>query len=155
MSNTRMRSLTAAIVAALSTGGLAAGLYGATAASAATTASLPPEQAHGQVTYLSGGISKDQEAAIQQAAAKYPLELKFSQGASASTMNMSLSNIPVTIKDHSGKVVLDTRSEGPLMLAKLPDGQYTISADNAGRTETRKVDVRHGKHETVAFNWKK
>jgi hypothetical protein len=153
MSNMRMRSLTAAVVAALLTGALVVGLYRATEVSAATTSNLPSEKTRGQVIYLSGDISKNQEGAIQRAVSQYPLELKFSQGGSVSAMKMTLENIPVTIKDDAGKVVLDARSHGPLMLAKLPDGRYTISAESAGRTETRTVDVERGKHETVVFNW--
>ena len=133
-------------------GGLAAALCAATGAWAATSASLPPEQTSGPVTYLSGGVGEDQQAAMQQAATKYPLELWFTQGAKAAEVFMA--NVPVTIKDRTGKVILDARSDGPLMLAKLPDGRYTITAQHSGKTERRKVKIEHGRQETVVFNWK-
>jgi hypothetical protein len=133
-------------------GGLAAALCAATGAWAATSASLPPEQTSGPVRYVSGGVGKDQQAAMKQAASKYVLELEFVQGGKGADVFMA--NVPVTIKDHTGKVILDARSDGPLMLAKLPDGQYTISAQNAGKTESRKVKIEHGKHEMVVFHWK-
>jgi hypothetical protein len=138
---TSWRWMTAALAAALcSTGALAA-----------TGANLPPEQTSGAVTYLSGGMGKDQQTAIKHAAAKYPLELEFFRMGKAPSADMT--GVPVTIKDQAGKVVLDTRSDGPLMLAKLPDGKYTITAQNNGKSEVRHVTVAQGKHRTVIFRW--
>ena len=126
-------------------------LCAATGVLAATNTSLPPQQTSGQVTYLSGGVGKDQQSAIKQAAAGYPLEMEFVRTGKGSAEYMT--GIPVTIKDQAGKVVLDTRSDGPLMLAKLPDGKYTITAENSGKSELRHVTVAQGKHRTVVFRW--
>jgi hypothetical protein len=42
---------------------------------------------------------------------------------------------------------------GPFMLARLPDGDYTISADNHGRVTTKRVRVEQAKHQKVVFEW--
>jgi hypothetical protein len=133
------------------TAALAAALCAATGALAATAADLPPAQTSGQVTYLSGGVGKDQQAAIKHEASNYPLEMKFLRTGKGPAEYLTA--IPVTIKDQTGKVVLDTRSDGPLMLAKLPDGKYTITAEEAGKSELRHVTVAQGKHRTVVFRW--
>jgi hypothetical protein len=133
------------------TAAVTAALCAATGAVAATPADLPPAQTSGEVTYLSGGVGKDQQSAIRHEAANYPLEMKFlprDKGPVEYT-----AGIPVTIKDQTGKVVLDARSNGPLMLAKLPDGKYTITAEEAGKSELRHVTVAQGKHRTVVFRW--
>jgi len=136
----------------LTTGAMAAALCMVTNAWAAMDADLPPEQTQGKVTYLSGGIGLDQQAAMKQAASEYPLELEFLE--SGGPHAVFAAGVQVTITDRTGKVVLDARSNGPFMLARLPDGQYTISAENTGRVETRRVIVERGKHRTVVFEWK-
>ena len=112
---------------------------------------LPPTLKSGAVTYMSGGISRDQQSAMERVASGYPLELHFL----ASGPAYGPSYVPVKIRDRTGKVVLDARSNGPLMLADVPDGHYTVSARHAGKTERLDVNVEHGKHEMLAFDWRR
>jgi hypothetical protein len=111
---------------------------------------LPPTMKNGAVKYMSGGISRDQQSAMERDASGYPLELRFL----ASGRAYAPAYVPVKIRNHSGKVILDATSDGPLMLADVPDGHYTVSARHAGRTETLDANVEHGKRETLAFDWK-
>jgi hypothetical protein len=123
-----------------------------TAAWAMTNASLPPEHTNGPVTYISGGIGADRSVEMRREASKFPLGLEFVQGKKEQHA-IYLANVQVTIKDAAGKILLATRAEGPYLLAKLPDGRYTINAEHAGRSETRSVNVERGKHEMVVFDW--
>jgi hypothetical protein len=134
------------------TGAMAAALCMAATGWAAMDADLPPEQIQGKVTYLSGGIGLDQQAAIKRAASEYPLELEFLE--SGEPHAVFAAGVQVTITDRMGKVVLDARSDGPFLLARLPDGQYTIRADNTGKVETRQVSIEQGRHKTVVFDWR-
>jgi hypothetical protein len=118
----------------------------------ATNSPLPPEQTRGQVTFMSGGVGTDQQEAMKQAAAGYPLELQFIE--TLEGRNVFTAGVEVTIKDRVGNVVLDVRSDGPLMLARLPQGSYTVSVDNVGRVETRDVVIERGRHSKVVFDWK-
>ena len=131
---------------------LAAAMLVARTAWSATDTELPPVQTQGDVTYLSGGIGSDQQAAMKQAALLYPLELQFLE--TRDTQAVYTAGIQVSIRDRLGKVLLDARSDGPFMFAKLPQGRYTISADNSGRIETREVTVETGKHKAVIFQWR-
>ena len=45
------------------------------------------------------------------------------------------------IKDKSGKTVLDTVSDGPIMLTKLPAGQYSVTADMHGMALYRTAKI--------------
>ena len=130
---------------------LALGLLAATPARTATNPDLPPIIARGAVAYMSGGISPGQESAMQQEATAYPLELRFLESGRAYG---GPAYVPVKIRSHSGQVVLDSSSDGPLMLAKLPDGQYSVSARYGGETEVLRADVNHGEHCTLVFDWK-
>lgn len=141
----RRRTMTAGVAGALA-------LAAATLVGAATMAKLPPEQKQGSAAFISGGIGKDQRAAIEHAASRYPLELEFVKGAKAP--REYLGGVQVDIKGHTGESVLSTVSDGPFLLAKLPDGKYSVHATNAGSTETRDVMIAGGKHQRVLFDWK-
>lgn len=104
------------------------------------------------VTYMSGGIGLDQQAAMKQTAYQYPLELEFLESGEAHAFYAA--GVQVTITDRTGNVVLDTRSDGPFLLATLPAGQYTISADNSGRVRARRVTIGRDKHTMVVFAWR-
>jgi len=136
----------------LTTGAMAAALCMAASGWAAMDADLPPEQTQGNVTYMSGGIGLDQQAAMKRAANEYPLELEFLESGEAHAVFTA--GVQVTITDRTGKVVLNARSDGPFLLARLPDGQYTIRVENTGKVETRQVSIERGKHRTVVFEWK-
>ncbi len=100
----------------------------------------------------SGGIGKAQQTAIKEAASGYPLELEFVKDTKAP--REFLTGVNVDIKDSSGKAMLSTSSAGPFLLEKLPDGTYSVSATDAGSTETRSVTLAEGKHQRVLFDWK-
>ena len=128
------------------------GLMTAYSASAAPMAPLPPEHVVGDISYLSGGVGKDEADAMKQAATQYPLELMFltreKDGHEAYK-----SGDKVMIRDHSGKIVLDTQSDGPIMLAKLPPGKYKVEAIDHGKAEYRTVTLKPDKHAELAFKW--
>ncbi len=88
---------------------------------------------------------------MKRAEAKYPLSLEFVQR--AKPRDQFLANVRVTIKDPLGNTTLETVSGGPFLLAKLPDGPYTVTAEKNGKVETRHVIVAAGKPEHLVFAW--
>jgi hypothetical protein len=124
----------------------------ATVAGATTASNLPPEQKQGAIAFLSGGIGVEQRTAMKDAARNYPLELEFVKGTKAP--REYLAGVHVDIKDSADHTVLSTLADGPLLLASLPGGRYSISVTNAGSTEARTVMVEQGKHQRVLFDWK-
>lgn len=136
----------------LTTGVLAAALSIATSGWAATDANLPPVRTQGEVTYMSGGIGLDQQAAMKQTAYRYPLELEFLEDGEAHAFYAA--DVHVTITNRTGNILLDARSDGPFLLAMLPDGQYTISAENSGSIKARRVTIERDKHTMVVFAWR-
>jgi hypothetical protein len=49
--------------------------------------------------------------------------------------------------------VLDTQSKGPFLLAKLPAGRYTVTAEQHQQTLTRTIHVATHKPTHVRFLW--
>jgi Carboxypeptidase regulatory-like domain len=142
MTYLRMRMKKAAAAAAAGT--LVIGV-----ASAASLDALPPEQTQGAVTFVTGGIGQDESDAMKQAQAKYPLSLLFAERSKAEY----LAKVDVTIKDQQGNTQLQATSEGPYLLAKLPDGKYTVTAQYGGKSEVRQVTVVAAKPQRVEFTW--
>ncbi len=71
----------------------------------------------------------------------------------ALTSGSYVSGVKVSIADEAGKTLLDTTSEGPWFLTKLPVGNYQIVATFAGKTEKRTIAVGAEKLKTIDFRW--
>lgn len=114
-------------------------------------ATLPqPKTEHG-VTYLSGGIGRDEASAMKAEAKSYPLSLVFSAGKKAEYV----AGVSVDVKDRAGKAMLDAVSDGPIMLIKVPAGKYRIVATRHGKALQRTVLVKAKGDRQVSFHWPK
>lgn len=143
-----MKYKTSVVAAAIAASGLA---FAGTAIAAAAS-HLPPTQVQGDISYLSGGIGKSEAAAIKHAATRYPLQLEFLL--KAKPKDEYLADVKVQIKDAHDKVVLDATAGGPFLLAQMPAGKYTVSAERDGNIEHRQVEIVPGKQRRVVFEWK-
>ena len=123
----------------------------ALAASDLDVGQLPAEQAQGSVRYRTGGIGEDEAVAMRRAQSAYPLSVEFVQ--QAKPRDEFLANVQVTIKDQAGNPILNATSEGPILLAELPAGIYTIIADAEGGTKSKRVQIAPHKKQHVAFVW--
>ena len=88
-------------------------------------------------SFVNGGIGKDEADSMRTEAADYPLEVVFSRRAD----------------ERDGQVIVDQKRLGPIFLARLPDGPYTVTAEFQGATQTRRVAVADGKHTKVSLVW--
>lgn len=102
----------------------------------------------GGITYVSGGVGTDSIDRLNSIASDFNLKLVFALNSGA-----YLSRVGVAIADAHGKAMLDTTSEGPWLLARLPNGSYRIVATFAGNSLTRQVSVGSAKLETIDFRW--
>ncbi|WP_459575100.1 hypothetical protein [Cupriavidus sp. 8B] len=66
------------------------------------------------MTYLSGGVGADESGAIKSEMPKYPLVLEFAGSTQAG--NEYLAEVPVSIVNAHGKIVLETDARGPFLL---------------------------------------
>ena len=142
-----MKSKTSVITTVIAVSGLTLTLN----ATGATESQLPAKQKMGEVTYIMGGVGQTEAAAIEHVAKYYPLELEFLQ--KAKSKNEYLSDVQVRIKDAHDKMVLNVNADGPFLLAKIPAGKYTVSAERNGRVEHRQVEITAKDHRRVVFEW--
>jgi hypothetical protein len=121
------------------------------AAIAQEAATLPPVQRNGQVEYLSGGVGKDEAAVIERTSRQWPLTLKFA--VKDKPRVHFAADVEVTVRDAKGQTALQTTSDGPFLLAKLPAGKYVIVATLAGKSLNKQVLVKHGQATKALFMW--
>jgi hypothetical protein len=100
------------------------------------------------VAYVTGGVSSEAVDRLKSMEKDFNLKLVF-----ASTSGAYLSDVKLTIADASGRVALDVTTEGPIAMAKLPDGSYQVDATFSGRPQHRTVTIAGNKLITVDFRW--
>ncbi len=121
------------------------------ALAAAQQSVLPPPTTVGNVTYISGGVGSDESLAMKQEQKNYPLSMVFSEG----KRGAYLADVHVTVKDQGGKVLLDSKSNGPMMLVKLPPGEFGVTAQARGKAHQQSVKIVEGGTSNLVFNWAK
>jgi hypothetical protein len=145
--------LTGATVFAFVLAGFASGPGFAQAGSepSSAPAALPPVQSQGQAEYLTGGVGTDESEAILQEARAWPLVLELAQN--GPTRAAYISDVSVTIKDGSGKIILDTITEGPFLLVRLAPGRYSLDASYESKTLHRDVSIGKGGSNRIILLW--
>ncbi len=97
---------------------------------------------------ISGGVAEEGRAAIEAKQNAYSLKVTY-----AGQGGMFLSDVDVVIRDRAGNVVANTTTNGPIVLADLAPGSYTLESSVNGITKTQRVSVGHGlKQITVRFD---
>jgi hypothetical protein len=93
------------------------------------------------VTYLCGGVGKEEVTYMKKEAKGYDLMLTF-----AARDGAYLADVDVDIKNAKGDPVLQAKCDGPLMLVDLPkSGSYRVHAEAAGYAQSQTVKVTAAK----------
>lgn len=100
------------------------------------------------VPYLSGGFGSGEREQLEKRAAGYNLLVEIADRSGAFEGGGH-----VTIRDASGKTVLDTEVDGPQLYAKLPPGRYSVLASDGGaESGARTVEVPASGRATVVLD---
>ena len=127
---------------------LAAGLLGCALAYGGAWAASPQV---GTLPFINGGITQDEADLLRQEAQRYPLEITMARRSEIAGRNEFVADAQLRVIDSAGRVVLE-RNAGPIFLADLPKGTYTIEASHNGETKTERVQLG-GRHAQVTFLW--
>ena len=100
------------------------------------------------VTYVSGGVSTEAVDRLRAMEPEFNLKMVF-----ALKSGEYVSDVKVEVVDATNKVVLDTSTEGPWLLAKLPAGNYQVNASYRRSVEHRAIAVGSGSLKTLDFRW--
>ncbi|MBE0626493.1 MAG: hypothetical protein IH606_16965 [Burkholderiales bacterium] len=110
---------------------------------------LPPAVRSGKASYITGGIGKTEADAMRRAASDYPLALVLSR----SKIGNFITGVDLLVQAHDGMPVLHANSAGPIVLMRLPKGQYRVKARYDGRVIVRQVEVDPATSEMLYLNW--
>ena len=100
------------------------------------------------VPYISGGAGADSREELLAKEKEFNLKI-----VAADKSGDYLAGVKVVIESAKKSQVLDTTMEGPILLAKLLPGAYTIRASSDGQTLTRTVTVAAQGLRQVDFRW--
>lgn len=100
------------------------------------------------VPYISGGIGSVEREELAAKERDYNVKI-----VTATKSGEYLSGVVVVIESSTKQPVLETTMAGPILLAKLPPGSYTIKATAARATLTRTVTTEAQGLKQVDFRW--
>lgn len=109
---------------------------------------VPTPIEHNGISYVTGGIGEDEVHAFKAVAHQYNLRVTL-----ATTSGDYLSDVDVKISS-GGRMLLDVRTQGPFLFARVPAGRYHIAARDRHVTETKDVVVPRRTGIDVRFHWK-
>ncbi len=102
----------------------------------------------GDVRYVSGGVSDEEQQAIEDLGEDFDLKLTF-----ATKEGKYLSDVNVLIKDSQDNTVLETVTDGPLLYANLAPGTYNVEASGFGQQFQKQAQVKDNQQEQLIFRW--
>ena len=117
-------------------------------ASALAADEAPQIRQDGNVAYVSGGVSEEDRAALEPMVRDFNLKLVF-----ALRNGEYLSDTAVMVTSARGQPVLEAKSNGPWFFAKLPSGQYTVTATANGQAQRKSVSVGNRGMKTLDYRW--
>lgn len=100
------------------------------------------------VPHISGGVGADAREQLLAKEKEYNLKI-----IAAEKSGDYLANVKIVIESAGKEQVLDTTMEGPILLAKLAPGTYTIRATSDGQMLTRTVTIPAQGLRQVDFRW--
>jgi hypothetical protein len=100
------------------------------------------------VPYISGGVGADTREDLLAKEKEYNLKI-----ITADKSGDYLADVKLVIESARKERVLDTTMAGPILLAKLAPGTYTIRATSADQTLTQTVTIPAQGLRQVDFRW--
>ncbi len=120
-----------------------------TATLASVAAAEPVERimSRNGILYVSGGIGVASQERLKLLEPRFNLKLVFTLSG-----GQFLADVRVALKDAAGKLLLEHVTDGPIFMASMPAGNYTVSATYSGSTQSRSIEVA-AKLRTAYFRW--
>lgn len=126
-----------------------ASLFGALAAHAIYN---PPIHMVNGIEYMSGGVSSDEAALMENVSPRWPATFEFA--VKDGSRSDFAADVAVTVRDSSGRVVLGkVTADGPFMVARLEPGRYDVEATLAGQTLKQQVEIHAESATRTLFVW--
>ena len=104
----------------------------------------------GSIPTLTGGVGLEENAVLRPQQANFNLKFLFTL-----LEGDYIADVAVKIADASGKVLLEQTTDGPILMALLPAGNYVATLTYEGVAQTRKLTLRAKGLRTEQVRWKR
>ncbi len=109
--------------------------------------SKPKKYEH--TTYLTGGVTETDSAAIRKHERDYGLQLFFS----VDHKPTAAGEVKVKILNQALETVIEAVADGPLFFAKVDGGRYTVILDRGGDVKEKTFDLIGRRFGQFSFEW--
>jgi hypothetical protein len=100
-------------------------------------------------TYLTGGVTETDSAAIRKHGPDYGLQLFFS----VDHKPTAASEVKVKVLNQAQEIIMDALAEGPLFFLKVDGGRYTVILDRGGDVKEKTFDLIGRRFGQFSFDW--
>ena len=100
------------------------------------------------VPYISGGVGVDSREELRAKESEYNLKIVV-----AATSGDYLADVKIVIEAARNERVLDATMDGPILLARLAPGTYTVRATSDAQTQTKTVTIAPQGLRQLDFRW--
>lgn len=107
-----------------------------------------PKARAADVPYISGGVGADSREELLAKEKDYNLKIIV-----AATSGDYLADVKIVIESARNEPVLAATMEGPILLAMMPPGTYTVRATSDAKTQTKTVTIASQGLRQVDFRW--
>jgi hypothetical protein len=104
--------------------------------------------ARADVPYISGGVGTDSRDELLAKESEYNLKIVV-----AATSGDYLADVKIVIDSARNERVLDATMEGPILLARLAPGTYTVRATSDAQTQAKTVTIASQGLRQLDFRW--
>lgn len=104
-------------------------------------------------TYLSGGVGDEEMSALRAKRSDYNTRFEFIETRPGDGRGQWTAGVEFQVKQN-GQVVVDDRTDGPVLLLNLEPGTYELEADYNGETKSQTFEVREGRNNDHRINWR-
>lgn len=108
----------------------------------------PSSPSRAEVPYVSGGVGVDERQDLLAREKDFNLKI-----IAAEASGDYVGDVRVVIESIGKERVLETAMDGPILLASLAPGTYTVRATLDGKTLTRTVTISAGGLRQLDFRW--
>lgn len=102
-----------------------------------------------EISATSGAVGLEDRDRMMQSYADYNLHLAFAQSDGAYVADVALA-----IRSADGRLLWRGVSEGPFFFARVPGGNYQVSAEYDGKVLTRRIAASAAPGPLHHFHWK-
>ena len=109
-------------------------------------------QRQGEYTFITGGLSDEEQSYLEAQAPKYPIQLVFRNSGQIADVK----DVALRVKNVAGDVMVETKIKGPFLYLNPPaSGRFTFEADMGAETISMTKDLIGRRYLHLVFDFNK